>query len=381
MRKDRILGGMYGLLIGDTLGVPYQATRPEDMPNLAFVDDLSVVPDNFKRRHPTARSMTYSDASSQALCLLASLLECNGFDAHDFGNRLVHWADKSYLVARGSVSISDPTTRKVVERIRSGMPAAEAGFREEAGLGNGALVRALPLVLWHRGSDEELVELAKAQCRVTHAHPQAQVTVAAYCLHARLTLEAWLRFDQEPRAPGDHPWKGSFELMKTNSHDRVSDNAMNALTQLIGKGDRAYDLRPENATVEVLEACRLLGEFGGYQGFKRYRETGGFHAVDTFYSAIRANGFAAMNMQAERSCRGVSVEVMIADNENIQNEYENVLRAAIQYGNDTNTTSAVAGGLAGIRFGLKSIRPEWVRGMLKNAHPEVPGLLERLGET
>lgn len=40
--------------------------------------------------------------------------------------------------------------------------------------------------------------------------------------------------------------------------------------------------------------------------------------------------------------------------------FEDVIRAAIMFGNDTDTTAAVAGGLAGIRFGLAGIPSPWL---------------------
>src|SRR5260370_27278648 len=49
-------------------------------------------------------------------------------------------------------------------------------------------MRVLPLALWHRGSDAELVSDAQAQSRVTHGHPRVQLCCALYCLWARRML-------------------------------------------------------------------------------------------------------------------------------------------------------------------------------------------------
>ena len=46
-------------------------------------------------------------------------------------------------------------------------------------------MRVLPLALWHRGTDEELVADAHTQSLVTHGHPRSQVCCALYCLWAR----------------------------------------------------------------------------------------------------------------------------------------------------------------------------------------------------
>ena len=40
--------------------------------------------------------------------------------------------------------------------------------------------------------------------------------------------------------------------------------------------------------------------------------------------------------------------------------YEAVVRAAIQFGNDTDTTACVAGGIAGLRDGVQAIPARWL---------------------
>jgi ADP-ribosyl-[dinitrogen reductase] hydrolase len=62
----------------------------------------------------------------------------------------------------------------------------------------------LPLVLWHRGSDAELVQNAHDQSRVTHAHVIVQACCALYCLWARRTLE---------NAP--KPWDAALESLRS----------------------------------------------------------------------------------------------------------------------------------------------------------------------
>src|SRR4029079_10906613 len=71
---------------------------------------------------------------------------------------------------------------------RGGTPSLDAGPSEERHNGNGSLMRVLPLALWHRGSDAELVEDAYLQSRVTHGHARSRVCCALYCLWARRTI-------------------------------------------------------------------------------------------------------------------------------------------------------------------------------------------------
>jgi ADP-ribosyl-[dinitrogen reductase] hydrolase len=43
--------------------------------------------------------------------------------------------------------------------------------------------------------------------------------------------------------------------------------------------------------------------------------------------------------------------------------YEAVVRTAIRFGNDTDTTACVAGGLAGLRSGVSAIPQRWRNGL------------------
>ena len=186
-RAERIAGGLVGLLVGDALGVPYEFHPPEAIPPLAQIEFDP--PAGFARAHPSAPRGAWSDDGAQALCLLASLLEQGRFDAEDFGNRIVRWYDEGYLAVEGKVFDVGIQTSRAIQRLRAGVPALEAGSTEERALGNGSLMRVLPLALWHRGSDAELVADAQAQSRVTHGHPRAQVCCALYCLWARRLLD------------------------------------------------------------------------------------------------------------------------------------------------------------------------------------------------
>jgi ADP-ribosylglycohydrolase len=46
-----------------------------------------------------------------------------------------------------------------------------------------------------------------------------------------------------------------------------------------------------------------------------------------------------------------------------ETSFELVIRRAISLGNDTDTTAAVAGGIAGLRYGLRAIPERWLHGL------------------
>ena len=59
--------------------------------------------------------------------------------------------------------------------------------------------------------------------------------------------------------------------------------------------------------------------------------------------------------------------------------YEAVVKAAIQLGNDTDTTACVAGGIAGLRDGVQAIPAHWLRmlGGKELVEPLLKALLAR----
>ena len=147
-------------------------------------------PNGYPRAHAGVPPGTYSDDGAQALCLLASLLHCGKLDPDDLARRLLDWYELpgiSPSILGSSTWGFRPARRSA--RSKAGTPALEAGPADERANGNGSLMRVLPLALWHKGSDAELVEDACAQSVITHGHVRSQLCCALYCLWARRTLD------------------------------------------------------------------------------------------------------------------------------------------------------------------------------------------------
>jgi ADP-ribosyl-[dinitrogen reductase] hydrolase len=185
--EERVRGGLIGLLVGDALGVPYEFRAPDALPAASQIEFAP--PPDFDRAHQGLPPGTWSDDGAHALCLLASLLACGRLDVEDLGRRLVAWQDRGYYAVDRQVFDVGIQTGRALQALRRGTPALQAGSTEERALGNGSLMRVLPLALWHHGTDAELVADAQEQSRATHGHLRAQICCALYCLWARRTLE------------------------------------------------------------------------------------------------------------------------------------------------------------------------------------------------
>ncbi|WP_320551381.1 ADP-ribosylglycohydrolase family protein [Luteibacter sahnii] len=306
VRRDRLAGGLQGLLIGDALGVPYEFHEPLDVPRLEQIDIDP--PKDFPRSHQGVPPGTWSDDGAQALCLLQSLLAKGTLDLGDFSRRLVNWADWGHLAVDGHVFDIGLQTARAIERLRAGVPPEHAGGREAFDNGNGSLMRVLPLALWHTGDDVSLVAMAAQQSLPTHAHPRAAVACAFLCLWARAELAA-----------KDWGWAWAEATLRQHGPD---------------VGLPAEDIE---IVLDRSWATRVQGS--GY-------------VVDTLWSARQALDRAT--------------------------GYADAVRYAVSFGHDTDTTAAVAGGIAGIRYGLHGIPSYWrerLRG--KELFAELQGALIR----
>lgn len=304
-RTDRLAGGLLGLLIGDAVGVPYEFNPPERLPPIAHID--LVPPPGFVRSHPRVPPGTWSDDGAQALCLLASLQHAGRLDLDDFSRRLVNWRDAGYMAVDYDVFDVGIQTSRAIANLRNGVPSHLAGPNGERDNGNGSLMRVLPLALWHRGDDRELVELAARQSLPTHGHARSQAACAFACLWARAELD------------------GAADAWS------VAATGLREHAPAIGLPVAEIDI-----VLDVQNAANVAGS--GY-------------VVDTQWSARHALAAGAT--------------------------FAAVVRAAIALGNDTDTTAAVAGGIAGIRYGASGIPTAW-REALRGRELVEP-LLARLG--
>lgn len=284
-RAARLAGGIWGHLVGDAVGVPYE-----------FRDASQVGAVRFGERGTHGQPPgTWSDDGALMLALLDSLLSV-GFDVEDQGRRSVAWwTDGAYTPDPGRRPFDiGGTTRRALESIAGGAAAADAGPTGERDCGNGSLMRILPVALVGAGEGPAtLVDRASRASRVTHGHPRALVACSLYvCVAARL-------------------------LAGEIDRDAAFASATRDVVAAID-GDRAM----------LAALYHLLGWV---------EREGRGRVWDSFLSAWDA--FAGAD------------------------SYRATIERAVAYGNDTDTTAAIAGGLAGVYWGVDGIPGEWLAGM------------------
>lgn len=179
-QRDRILGGLIGVAVGDALGVPVEF-RPRSVLDADLVTGYRA----FGTHNQPAG--TWSDDTSLTLCLADAL--CEGVDYRRIAAKFVAWYNEALWTAHGEVFDIGITTRQAIETLKSTSVPELAGPMEESANGNGSLMRILPLAYYSAALPaDERRRLAFDISGMTHGHPRAKIACWLYCEIARHLL-------------------------------------------------------------------------------------------------------------------------------------------------------------------------------------------------
>lgn len=162
----RAAGALYGLALGDALGMPTQMLPREQITALygPVLTGFHAAPAD----HPLAAGMpagSVTDDTEQALLLARLLIDGAGsVDAAELARRLAAWEDD--MRARGSLDLLGPSTKLAVERVLAGTPLEDVGRQ---GTTNGAAMRITPVGIAVPSTDlETLVDRVVEASKLTH---------------------------------------------------------------------------------------------------------------------------------------------------------------------------------------------------------------------
>jgi ADP-ribosyl-[dinitrogen reductase] hydrolase len=298
-KRERILGGLWGSLVGDALGVPVE-----------FKDRATVQADpvkdmrGFGSHHQPAG--TWSDDGALTLCTVDSLLRSE-FDTEDMGQCFVRWMNEEFWTATGVVFDVGGATADALIRIGSGTPAEEAGGRDEFSNGNGSLMRILPVSL-SVASDSLAVRADRLErtSSITHGHPRSKM---ACSFHGFITRQLLL----------GAPLQAALEVARiefTNCYERASE-------------------------------------------FSRFKHILNDDLVSLSEGDIVSTGYVLHTLHASLWCLLTTTS------------FEECVLKAVNLGGDTDTTGCVAGGLAGVYYGLEAIPQNWIHALARRKEVEV----------
>jgi ADP-ribosylglycohydrolase len=247
---------------------------------------------------------TWSDDTSLMLCLAESIVE--GIDVNKLAQKFIAWKNDNLWTPHGYVFDIGIGTREAIERLQNGEIPELAGGFDEYDNGNGSLMRILPLILHIKDFDiDQRFEWTKKVSSITHAHIRSIMACFYYLEFAKKIIE------------GKEKFKAYQELQKE-------------LTIYFEK--RKFN------SLEIQKFNRLLFD--------------DISQVEEFN--IKSSGYVIDTLEASIWCLLTT------------NSYTEAVLRAVNLGNDTDTTGAVTGGLAGLIYGIDAIPKEWLHNLARN---------------
>jgi len=242
---------------------------------------------------------TWSDDSSMILCTMESL--CGGYNIDDLGAIFCKWLFEGYWTPTGFVFDAGLTTFMALESIRSDRKSARSsGCTSEDDNGNGSLMRILPAALYFAAeTPHTFLHYIHEISAITHAHPRAKIGCGIYSLLIRALL----------------------------NQDDKNDAYRRAVADALACYEPDETLKPE-----LKHYARILS-----------------HQLPALkIDDIRSSGYVVHTLEAAVWCflRNDDTKGCLLD--------------AVNLGLDTDTTGTVAGGLAGLYYGIDSLPAEWI---------------------
>ena len=315
------LDGMMGLIIGDALGVPVQFMYREEIarrPEGAVVGMEGYGTYNMPKG-------TWSDDGSMALATLDSIVAKNGIDIEDIMKRFVNWELKGHYTQYGEAFDQGNTCTQAIYNYIGGADVSKCGCTGERSNGNGSLMRILPACIQlglKEGDDKENAMLVHKVSGLTHNHLRSKIACGIYYYMVKEILK-W----KENKKSG-----GNGEITEGNNEKPGRDVLMNLLQNGIDEALKMYGADKEN-----------LNELAYYRKIfylDRLRELSS--------KKIESGGYVVHTLEAALWCLITT------------NSYEECLLKAVNLGDDTDTVAAVAGGLAGLFYGVEGIPKDWI---------------------
>lgn len=178
--RDRAMGAWLGLAVGDAVGTTLEfkgRDRYEPLTDMVGGGPFRLRPGE------------WTDDTSMAWALAASLHAKPDFDAHDLMARFVRWRRDGEYSSNGRCFDIGNTVSTALGRFeRDGDPFA--GPTGEMDAGNGSLMRLAPVALWGVARREaEMRRVAREQSRTTHGAAAALDACEAFAVMLRDAIE------------------------------------------------------------------------------------------------------------------------------------------------------------------------------------------------
>lgn len=240
---------------------------------------------------------TWSDDTSLTLCLLDGLRQ--GYELVHIGTLFTEWLYERRWTAHNHVFDVGGTSRWAIRNLRDGIRPQLAGRDGEMDNGNGSLMRILPLAFYSLNFPiEKRFQMTKEVSSMTHRHIRSVIGCFIYTELLRYIL---------------------MGLDKDAAYQKVKEETRRFLEEQI------------ETKLELSHYDRVLRN-----DIRTYKEEN-----------ISGSGYVVHALEASIWC------FLGAES------YDKTVLAAVNLGEDTDTTGAIVGGIAGLYYGLENIPLDW----------------------
>ena len=306
MKKNPWLDGIMGVVVGDALGVPYEFHSRDEMKNDPAADMRGYGTYNLP-------AGTWSDDSSLTLASLVSINESKKknepVDFRDMMDRFVSWEKDGKYTPYGEMFDIGGTTQDALNRyMENGRDIYASGCAEEHDNGNGSLMRIMPVCLYvyelqkeYGLPDANAITLIHTASGLTHNHIRSKIGCGLYYFCVRALLNENGSLMERLQAGMNQGWS-HYRSSPVDKRELFHFNRTRRLTSLKESPER-----------DIFS--------GGY-------------VVESFTAALWS--------------------LVVTDS------YKTCVLQAVNLGFDTDTTAAIAGGLAGLYYGYDMIPEDWL---------------------
>lgn len=244
---------------------------------------------------------TWSDDTSLTICLIDAINR--GYSIKRVAENFANFYEKGYFTPYGEVFDIGNSTRNSIIKICAGKNPIDCGGRAEIDNGNGSLMRILPIAFYgEKLNEQEVIKLTEEVSSLTHGHNRSKMACIFYIEFA---IQIILGCEKEEA------------LDRTIAF--INRNCVKAYSDEFRNFEKILSKKIINVTEDEIKST-------GY-------------VIDTL-EAVLWTFFHA-------------------------DGYRDTILKAINLGGDTDTIAAIAGGIAGIYYGLNDIPKEWLQSIAK----------------
>ncbi len=307
---------LLGVAVGDALGVPVEFESRSYLVQNPVTDMQGYGTYN----QPPG---TWSDDSSLTFCTAESLL--GGYNLADIAERFCRWRENAYWTSHNEVFDIGITTRNSLIKIRKILNENQPENLKQLACnidptqnGNGSLMRILPLLLYVKGMEiEKQFEIIREVSALTHPHIRAAYACLIYIRFAENLLtetEKWSAYNKTQH--------DIYNFFISSNADKTEVAHFNRV------------IKPDLSTLKQSDI-----QSGGYV----------IHSLEAAFWCFLTTG-----------------------------NYSECVLKAVNLGDDTDTTAAITGGLAGLFYGYENIPSNWINLLARKN--EIYELSEKLAD-